>query len=104
MLKRALTLHGRKRKATDDAGAEPRSARPKCQLNLKESPLMRWAAKKVGQGNPASLFQEVAQACIEETAAASGGSSGLQLVTESCSIAESCRHVFMCCCRLRFAT
>jgi len=63
---------------------------------------MRWAAKKVGQGNPASLFQEVAQACIEETAAASGGSSGSQMVTERCSIAESCRHVFVCCCNAGF--
>ena len=36
-------------------------------LNLKESPLMGWAAKRVSLGAEASLFQEVAAASLEES-------------------------------------
>ena len=43
---------------------------------------MRWAAKRVGKGDAASIFQEVAQACVEETEAATGR-KGTDMVTGS---------------------
>ena len=46
---------------------------------------MRWAAKAVSKGGQASLFQQVAQAAIEECQAA-GASSGASMVTESAPI------------------
>ncbi|CAE7245702.1 unnamed protein product [Symbiodinium sp. CCMP2592] len=41
-------------------------------LNLRESPLMRWAAARVGTGAPASYFREVARAAADEIDANKG--------------------------------
>ena len=62
-------------------------------LNLRASPLMRWAAKRVGRGAEASLFQEVAEAAIHEVEAATGH-GGFKMVTESALLASmSCVFV-----------
>ena len=79
MLKRACRKAAHVR-ATESSA----SAKPKCKptLNLRASPLMKWAAKRVGKGAESSLFQEVAQACVDEVQAATGH-GGFDMVTES---------------------
>ena len=88
MLRRAIA-NAKKKKSEGRDGGEPSSSsappRARCRLNLRESPLMRWAAKAVSKGGQASLFQQVAQAAIEECQAA-GASSGASMVTESAPI------------------
>ena len=59
-------------------------------LNLKESPLMRWAAKRVSLGAEASLFQEVAAASLEE-ARQTGHSEGV-LTASGSPILGNCSH------------
>ena len=63
-------------------------------LNLKESPLMRWAAKRVSLGAEASLFQEVAAASLEE-ARQTGHSEGV-LTASGSPILGACSRVFVC--------
>ena len=61
MLKRAATLARKARESTSGNGAKlPRN------LNLQQSPLMRWAAGRVARGDEASVIREVASAAIAE--------------------------------------
>ena len=48
-------------------------------LNLKDSPLMRWAAARVGRGAEASVFQSVAAAAIDELSQHGGSFSSSSL-------------------------
>ena len=58
-------------------------------LNLGESPLIAWAAERVGQGGAAGMIQQVAEAALQEVATHGPGmsSSSLALKSQVCEIA-----------------
>ena len=66
MLKRSIRL---------SATPKPTAGRARGELNLRQSPLMRWAAAHVGRGEEASVFQQVAAAASEEIQAHDGSLS-----------------------------
>lgn len=68
MLKRASALAKKARENPHATG----NVRTPGGLNLRESPLMRWAAARVGTGAPACYFHEVAQAAADEIEAHKG--------------------------------
>lgn len=66
------------KKRLDDANASnetPTSRPSSSNLSLKRSPLIRELAKRVGQGQPASIVQTVSHAAVAEAGGANVSSS-----------------------------